>query len=75
MVNNVAKFKGKMVENGYTMETLASKLGMTPQTLSKKIQAPDGEFLVSESVQLSNLLKFNEEEYLYFFINNLQVNK
>ena len=75
MVNNVAKFKGKMVENGYTMETLASKMNMTPQTLSKKIQSLDGEFLVSESVSISNLLNFTEEEYLYFFTNNLQVNK
>lgn len=75
MVNNIAKFKGKMVENGYTMETLSSKLGMTPQTLSKKIQSEDGEFLISESVLVSNLLNFNEEEYLYFFNIDLQVNK
>lgn len=75
MVNNVAKFKGKMVENGYTMETLSSKMGMTPQTLSKKIQTLDGEFLISESVQISNYLNLTEEEYLYFFNIDLQVNK
>lgn len=75
MVNNVAKFKGKMVENGYTMETLSSKMEMTPQTLSKKIQTLDAEFLISESVKIANFLNLTEDEYLYFFNIDLQGNK
>ena len=75
MVNNIAKFKGKMVENGYTMETLSTKMEMTPQTLSKKIQSLDGEFSISESVKIANYLNLDEKEYLYFFNIDLQVSK
>ena len=75
MVNNIAKFKGKMIENGYGMNTLAEKMNLTPQTLSNKIQDENSHFYVYESVIVANLLNFTEDEYLYFFNIDLQVNK
>ena len=37
MVQNINKLKGKITENGYSIDTLALKLGLCNVTLRKKI--------------------------------------
>ena len=75
MVNNIPKFEGRMIEKGYTYQSLANELKITPQTLSKKVKSKFSEFYIDESVIISNLLGFTQDEYLEMFTQNLQVNK
>lgn len=75
MVNNIPKFEGRMIEKGFNYQTLSTELKITPQTLSKKVKSKYSEFYIDESIIISNLLGFTQEEYLDMFVQNLQVNK
>ena len=49
------KVKGKMRELGYTQAKLASKLGITEQTLNAKLNGRS-EFLLKEALKLISVL-------------------
>lgn len=68
MVANVGKLKGKMAENGYNNRTFAGAMGMSEATLRRKMNDPEYDFSIGESVQAKVLLKLTTDEYLVIFI-------
>ena len=65
-MNDTNKIKGKIVENGFTLETLANAIGMSRQTLSKKIKGRK-EFTISEVEAICRELKISDDELVSYF--------
>ena len=67
---NVLKLKGRIVENGLTMEAVADKLGIDRTTLSRKLS--EDTVKVSEARKLIELLKLTPEDaFAIFFTENI----
>lgn len=67
MVKNINKLKGKMAENSYTLKRLSEELGITENTLRRKMNDESSEFTVGESDILRKKLKLTTEEFLNIF--------
>lgn len=67
MVKNINKLKGKMAENNYTMKKLSEEMGITENTLRKKMNDDNSEFTISESDLLRKKLNLTTEEFLNIF--------
>lgn len=66
-MTNTTEFKAMMVRNGYTAEQLAKEIGMTPQSLSYKINNKR-EFTATEINNVSKALGLTlEEKEIIFF--------
>ena len=75
MVQNIDKLKGKKAEKGLTYKQIADKLNMTETTLRKKINEPDGEFYLFETILIKDLLGLSTNDYVdIFFGNKLELN-
>ena len=75
MVQNINKLKGKITENGYTIKTLADKIGICEATLRKKVNNNNSEFSISESLRIKEELKLSNSDYLeIFFGQKLEFN-
>lgn len=65
---NMLKLKGKMVENGYSVETLASKIGVDRSTLYRRFN--DGEkFTLEEVGKIKTALNLADDEATVIFLN------
>ena len=74
MVQNVNKLKGKIIENGYSIRTLASEVNLCEVTLRRKINN-DAEFSIQESLEIKDKLKLSTQEYVdIFFGEKLEFN-
>ena len=74
MVQNVNKLKGKIIENGYSIKTLASEVDLCEVTLRRKINN-DAEFSIQESLEIKDKLKLSTQEYVdIFFGEKLEFN-
>lgn len=67
MVKNINKLKGKMAENNYTMKRLSEEMGITENTLRRKMNDDSSEFTISESDTLRKKLNLTTEEFLNIF--------
>ena len=67
MVKNINKLKGKIAENNYTMKKLSEELGITENTLRRKMNEESSEFTISESDSLRKMLNLTIEEFLNIF--------
>ena len=66
-MTNTTELKAMMVRNGYTAEQLAKEIGMTPQSLSYKINNKR-EFTATEINNVSKALGLTlEEKEIIFF--------
>lgn len=65
MPTNTKKLRGKIFENGFTYEQLASKLGISYQAFSNKVNNKS-EFKASEIQTLCEILDINDKD-IYFF--------
>lgn len=66
-MTNTTEFKAMMVRKGYTAEQLAKEIGMTPQSLSYKINNKR-EFTATEINNVSKALGLTlEEKEIIFF--------
>lgn len=75
MVQNINKLKGKITENGYSIKTLAPKVGLCEVTLRKKINNNNSEFLLSESLLIKEVLNLSNKDYIdIFFGSKLEFN-
>ena len=63
---NTAKLRAKRVENGYSMNTLAEKIGRTPKSYENKEKGIT-EFTRSEISQLIVILKLSVKEVFEIF--------
>ncbi len=65
---NLMKIKGKMTEKGFTQRELAEILGISIQSLNKKLNGKV-EFVISEATKLIEVLDINDPENIFFNIN------
>lgn len=74
MVQNINKLKGKITENGYTIKTLATEVGLCETSLRRKIN-DQSEFTLSESLKVKEKLRLSSQDYLdIFFGTKLEFN-
>ena len=69
MVANANKLKGKIVENGYTLQRFAEAIGMSHMALYNKINREQYEFTIGESARAMKVLNLTKDDYLDIFIN------
>lgn len=67
MVKNINKLKGKMAENGYTLKRLTEELGISENTLRRKMNDENSEFTVGESDAIRKMLNLTIEEFFNIF--------
>lgn len=68
---NIMKLKGKIVENGMTMEDLADALKMDYSTLYRKMKSDGLSFSIKEANDIVNVLKLTGDEAMNIFFSNL----
>ena len=66
---NINKLKGRIVESGSTIETLADAIGMNRATLYRKINANGETFSVGEVDRIVRALKLDVKEATSIFFS------
>lgn len=66
---NINKLKGKIVENGMTVESLAKKLGIDKATLYRKLQNDGETMLVREANKIVEILNLTADEAMSIFFS------
>ena len=66
---NIYKLKGKVVENGVTIERLAAEIGMDRATMYRKIKAGGENFSIKEADLIVKSLRLNKEEAVNIFFS------
>lgn len=67
---DVAKLRGKIVENGLNQMTFAKAIGMDRSTLNRRMK--DGEaFTIGEAGRIVTILKLTKEEAADIFFTNI----
>lgn len=65
---NIPKLRGKMVELGYSVESLATELGIYKSTLYRKLD--NGEkFTIGEAQEIRKALNLTDEEATAIFFS------
>lgn len=64
---NVNKLKGKIVECGLNVETLAEKIGIDRATLYRKLNSNGETILIKEASLIAEELKLSMEEAMAIF--------
>lgn len=67
---NINKLRGKIVENGMNMNTLAEELGIDRSTIYRKINSDGTTFTIKEVNQICGILKLSKEEAVSIFFTN-----
>ena len=63
---NIPKLKGKMVERGINVETLAAKIGINRSTLYRKLESGE-KFTVGEAQTIKEVLNLDKDEAVAIF--------
>lgn len=63
---NTRKLKGRIMEQGQTINKIAAMMHMTPYTLGRKI-SNQSEMTLSEANDLQNILAITDREFKDFF--------
>lgn len=66
---NTAKLKGRIVEKGKTIQSIALKVHCSPYTLGQKI-ANETPIKLDEVMVLCDELEIKEKEFAEFFLQN-----
>lgn len=67
---NINKLKGKIVEQGMNVETLAKLIGVNKATLYRKLNGGVEEFSIKEAMDISSALSLSKEEATNIFFTN-----
>ena len=65
---SILKLKGKMVENGYTADSLAAAIGIDRSTLYRKMERIVN-FSVGEAQKIKDVLQLSVEEFMVIFFD------
>ena len=68
MYVDTAKLRGRIVEKGFTQETLAEQLGIDNSTFSRKMKANGVAFTVGQMHQIAKLLALSGKEAADIFL-------
>lgn len=73
---NTNLLRGKIVENGMTQAELAKLIGMSENSLSRKLLGKR-EFRLSEAIDICNVLKIDNPKEIFFdrTVPNMQLNE
>lgn len=63
---NIPKLKGKIVERGINVETLAERIGIDRSTLYRKMDAGE-RFTVAEAIKIKDVLDLTNDEAMSIF--------
>ena len=66
---NINKLKGKIVENGMTVTTLAEKMGVDRATLYRKLSNNGETMLVKDANAIVSALELTSDEALAIFFS------
>lgn len=66
---NVNKLKGKIVENGLTIATLAQKIGIDRATLYRKLSNNGETMLIKDANAIISVLGLSAEEAMAIFFS------
>ncbi len=66
---NVNKLKGKIVEQGLTVETLAQRIKVDKSTLYRKMNDMGESFTIREANQICSALKLDSQEATAIFFS------
>ena len=64
---NMNRLRAKIIERGMNVEELADIIGMSSQTLYRKLKAPL-KITIGEAIQMKDVLKLTDEEALDIFL-------
>lgn len=70
MYVDIAKLRGRIVEKGYTQETLAEQLGVDNSTFSRKMKANGAAFTVGQMHKIAELLTLSGKEAAEIFLQD-----
>ena len=70
---NVNKLKGKMVENGVSVESLAEQMGLRKSTLYRKLQNPDEIMLIKDANSIIRILGLSADDAVSIFFNQFVI--
>lgn len=65
---NINKLKGKIVENGLTVATLAQKIGMDATTLYRKLNNNGETLLIREVFAICDALQLSPSDAISIFL-------
>lgn len=65
---NVNKLKGKIVEKGYNVATLAKEMGMDKGTFYRKLNN-EGDFSIKEADKIIEILSLGRDEFNSIFFS------
>lgn len=68
---NVNKLRGKIVENGLNMSTLAIKLEIDRSTLYRKVNSEGDKLTIKEANEIVELLNLDSKEAMTIFFGRL----
>jgi predicted transcriptional regulator len=63
----IAKLMGKIVEKGFTVDTLAVAIGINRATLYRKLAAIE-KFTIGEARRIKAILELTNEEAIFIFL-------
>lgn len=64
---NLNKLKGKIVENGYSIEAVAKRIGINKSTFYRKMNENGDNFSIKEANAIVELLKLSNSEAVAIF--------
>lgn len=67
---NIAKLKGKMVENGLTQDELARRIDMDRSTLNRRLKTGES-FTIGEANRITMVLNLSKEDAMDIFLPEL----
>lgn len=66
---NINKLRGKIVENGLTIEQLATEIGVDRSTMYRKMNSNGDNFSVKEACLIVEVLKLSKNEAVAIFFD------
>ena len=69
---NINKLKGKIVENGLTVEKLAQKMDLDRSTLYRKLSNDGGTLLIRDANAICKILQLTGEEATAIFFGQTE---
>ena len=67
---DIAKLKGKIVENGFNQITLAKQTGIDRSTLNRKLKTGEA-FTIGEANKIATVLELTKAEAMAIFFTNI----
>lgn len=63
---NRKKFRGQVIEKGFTLDEIANKIGVNPATLYRKMSG-ESDFSRKEIQDISAVLRLSDEDIMLIF--------